>query len=542
MKKRNILISLILSAVLGIISSNSHAAQSAEETEKFPNSARAATAAFVCREVGSDTEKKGTIRILNIKAGDDSVLVRHFSDFPEIVQVVEDFIDGKNTEPDFFYMTPREAQEEFYPLLVKKVGEVQAKTVAPVVFSDKNFGYHDFPSRAEVVDECSIEHAVNRCGATIQAKCTTMDKIDEPLRYVPILNLATAEMISRAFHKGPNFHNMEKQGLVKQIYNLNNRLLPGYGQPSSSDPAERKDFYLNKSHGCAGLTPQLMREIHVSSKRIMQLSRQGDVIIGFGNTPFYLLHAIGFYISSNPDDENYRRVVSFPFSGAPNKGRNSDDKPENQDIVTPKRLEHLRMRINKARLDPDSLRGANPTIWVLDAMASGSGPGYFTEVLLRQFLDQGLAPPDIRLISTYPLMLGDPIKKLRDRIQGITSKSIPDGATELVTFPSRQTPRFMVPVSVVQVDLRNLDNIRSDNVKELRTYAEYPAARWAPEYPEPTMMITLYNRLRLEYAQYWGEKLSGNSVNYLSDTITPASLSVLPSETPVVAAAASAGS
>lgn len=151
--------------------------------------------------------------------------------------------------------------------------------------------------------------------------------------------------------------------------------------PISHERINNKDWrhkhYL--SHPLCHLTQDLIKNIVASAQRILKKTTQGDDIVIFGNTSYYIGRVLERLVSNDKIDDNYRRLIFFPFSGSPNSDDRNDALVE---LVTPKRLEHLKKRLKKASLLPDSYDDLlRKKIYFVDRVCIGRGLHYTISVI-----------------------------------------------------------------------------------------------------------------------------------------------------------------
>ncbi|HUX80697.1 MAG TPA: hypothetical protein VMW10_13285, partial [Alphaproteobacteria bacterium] len=124
------------------------------------------------------------------------------------------------------------------------------------------------------------------------------------------------------------------------------------------------------------LTDKEVHEIYSSALDLLNLSQERDTFVFFGNTPYWLGRAFEAILKKNPDHK--RHVISFPFSGSPNRGRGK--LPLNiNDCTTPERLEYLMGFLEKRGLSSDNPCLEKGKIYFVDNIGSGSGPAFVIE-------------------------------------------------------------------------------------------------------------------------------------------------------------------
>ncbi len=170
-----------------------------------------------------------------------------------------------------------------------------------------------------------------------------------------------------------------------------------FGLPDDKDT----EAYLTRD--ISFLTQENIRYVFQAAQRIIDITNKNDNIVIFGNTPYFVGRAIELILKQNPD--LVRNVIFFPFSGSPNRTRLGSF-PTPNDIVTIDRLNHLKERLTKHGLMADNADLPTKTTYFVDIIASGAGPAYTIETILRNFQVRGERKiPDIRLISLNEFIL-----------------------------------------------------------------------------------------------------------------------------------------
>ncbi len=253
-----------------------------------------------------------------------------------------------------------------------------------------------------------------------------------------------------------------------------------FGIPENPD--EKKEFFLKSDFYF--LTPDLVKNIYNAAQRIMNLSTKGDVLVSFGNSPYFLGRALKHLASDNITDENYRQIIFFPFSGSPNRTRQSSF-PNPKDIVTIERLNHLKNRLVQEGLSSTNTALTKDTkVLFMDVVGSGAGPAYVMEQIIRDFQKASKALPDVRLLTMNLINpdTKDSSNNNDSRNLEIThSFGTKDNEQLTFGFPSiHENTHFKVDGQVIHVPGHTaLDMIRND---QLRVLPEYNPCYWNKEY------------------------------------------------------------
>ena len=224
------------------------------------------------------------------------------------------------------------------------------------------------------------------------------------------------------------------------------------------------------------LSPELIRNIYSVAQRIMSHTKKGDYLIIFGNTPYFVGRALHNMISKNPQDDRFRKIINFPFSGSPNRPREgSFSWIEN--LVTKERLEHLKNRLKISGLNPSNADLANHNIYFIDVIGSGSGPAYTIQTMIHMFQEAKKPIPNINIIALNEINITDPEDR---RNAEIAKQNAKDGQKLLFYFPSITNTEFEVDGEVLYLsDHSRLDFLPS---RSWRMLPEYTAMYWLPEY------------------------------------------------------------
>ncbi|MBS0185954.1 MAG: hypothetical protein JSS34_06400 [Proteobacteria bacterium] len=218
----------------------------------------------------------------------------------------------------------------------------------------------------------------------------------------------------------------------------------------------------------------LIEHIYRAARSIMAKSTQGDTCVLFGNSPYLVGITLQLLSSENPHDSTYRNLVFFPFSGSPNRIR-ANNIPDSRDIVTPGRFRHLQKRLLQNGLS--SKNTCLQTLHFIDIVESGGGIAYVMEEIIRDFQSKGKQPPLMHVFTLNTIITentDDP------RQASIAEKSARDGETVLLTFPSKEKPRFRVPATVSYISEYNLLDLGEGD--DRRFLPSYNAAYWNDAY------------------------------------------------------------
>jgi len=400
------------------------------------------------------------------------------------------------------FITPAEAKEYFASYLKQKYGEQKADELMKKYFTDKYLGLSKekeeeklTPSELVEKDRSLISHIDSMMySGRPERDFPTMEEASQRWRIQT--RFLTPEQVYTGFvnseQTGLRAKNLKQSGLdtlekYKEAYPEKAEAIfsPKYfGVPAN--PEERKKYFLENT--LTILNPALVKSIYEAAKRIMQVTQPGDYIVIFGNTPYFVGTALQKIAG------NSRKIIIFPFSGSPNRQR-----PRNllapQDLVTKERLAHLKQRLEKVGLGPNNKDLSQHAVYFVDVLATGAGPAYVLEELLRMFKEAGKPIPNFNIIALNNIVIDNPEDQ---RNAMIAQQNAADGQRLTFYFPSINDTHFTIDGQVVYLQGHGrLDNLP---YKELRMLPEYNAAYWLPQYDyllhKP---LTKIQKILLEY-------------------------------------------
>jgi hypothetical protein len=161
---------------------------------------------------------------------------------------------------------------------------------------------------------------------------------------------------------------------------------------------------------CLFLDHQTVDECYQTAIRIMDMTKQGDYLLVFGNTPFFVGRALEYLVSRITTDKTHRIVVCIPFSGTPNTDRESarlggDLQPGIKNYVTMARyntyfqflqqiipgLSTICQFLGKRRIPREKRIENNnslkePVVYIIDSITGGSGAAFLARILFHVML------------------------------------------------------------------------------------------------------------------------------------------------------------
>lgn len=420
---------------------------------------------------------------LNVPKEPNVVNLEHIEKYPGIESTIKKSLDYlfryKNPVEGF---TTSEAKKYLSDFVKKEYGQEQGKELINTYFTDEYFMHPEekktvqqTPSEIADEDPFLFGHITNMLMYGIPGSEGTMEKARE--RWSPSVLLLSPREVFNAFinswqgHKIPikNFGEYKKkfpeqaEAIFSEKY---------FGIPE--DPEKRKEYFLQQPFGF--FTQELVKNIYTVAQRIMNATQPGDYIIIFGNTPYFVGRALQKLVSKDPSDQNFRQIIIFPFSGSPNRVmlmRTMASPLKN--IVTPERFVHLKQRLTAVGLTPKNEDLNKHGVYFVDVIASGSGPAYVIEELIRMFQQAGKKIPDFSIISLNKIDLEN------ERNALIAEQNADDGQKLKLYFPTHEKrPHFAIDAQVIYLDGHTeLDLLPSD---EYRILPEYNAVYWQPEF------------------------------------------------------------
>lgn len=240
------------------------------------------------------------------------------------------------------------------------------------------------------------------------------------------------------------------------------------------DKESRKELFLGQP--LYFLNRELIENIYDGAKRIMKLSKQGDYLVAFGNTPYFVGHALEKLSSPSKASPHHRNIIKFPFSGAPNRQRQGNFLKVD-DLVTQERLDHLNKRLKKDGLSPENNELRKQDTYFIDVIGSGAGIAYTTEEILRNFKKQGLDLPNFHVVSINKINNNNE----EDQRNALIAKSNADASGKnMFYFPNVQNTHFTIQAHEVHISGHTaLDMLPSEH---LRMFPEYNAAYWEDQH------------------------------------------------------------
>ncbi|AIK96634.1 hypothetical protein [Candidatus Odyssella acanthamoebae] len=235
----------------------------------------------------------------------------------------------------------------------------------------------------------------------------------------------------------------------------------------------REEYLTTGSFGFLSVSE--IEEVYKATLKLLNLSKTKDTFVFFGNTPYWLGRAFEALLKAMSDHPRY--VISFPFSGSPNRGRGSMPVDIN-DCTTPERLKYLMSFLEEKGLSPNNPYLEEGDIYFVDNIGSGAGPAFVIEELIRAFQEKEKKLPNISLITMGDLksfIEENPIPTIKNH----RVRSIYKGEGK-VYLPSINNTHFTIDLIELKMDGAHgsLDNVAAYQ----RFYPAYNANRWNPQY------------------------------------------------------------
>ena len=302
-------------------------------------------------------------------------------------------------------------------------------------------------------------------------------------RIDPCLFMIDGEQIRKFFFKKEKWsfddfkklYEREKKSIIFEAH-LNNLFSPeNFGFPK--EPQERSKYYLN--HDISFLNQKLMKDVFIAAQRIIKMTKPGDNIVVFGNTPYFVGRAIKLIMEK--DQSLSPNVIEFPFSGSPNRIRPGSF-PNPEDIVTKDRLTHLQQRLRKQGLMADNPELFKRKTYFMDIIASGAGIAYTIETILHDIKAKGIQTlPEFEVISLNVFDL-EKSNNMDLRQASISLHSGKDGDNIQLMFPSKEKTHFTIDCQIVYLPGHEALDFLPDSFPKLRIFPRYNAAYWNSDY------------------------------------------------------------
>lgn len=381
------------------------------------------------------------------------------------------------------FATINEGKTYFSDYLIEKLGPEEAERIAPIFLSDVYFAL-DLPAYSQLLTASEIfwedpyvsTHISNMLDYGSPGREGTMEAAKK--RWNPKTHFLTPKEVFMAVAR----HDIYGRSIEIKDFNEYKAAYPEkvetifssryFGIPEEEH--EKIDYFLNNSLGF--FTHELVNAVYQGAKKIMDFSNQGDNIVIFGNTPYFVGRALSFLISNDVSAPNHRTLIELPFSGAPNRVRERSF-PTTKNIVTAERLAHLKKRLSKLGLSSDNLELQNQQTHFVDVIGSGSGIAYVIEELLRDFKTAGISVPYFDIFCMNKINIHNEDDK---RNASIAEQNAEDGEQIMISLPSLQDTHFRIPMRITYVEGHgHLDMLPSE---EWRVFPEYNPVYWQDEY------------------------------------------------------------
>lgn len=396
-----------------------------------------------------------------------------------IRQSLNDLFSGKQDRID--YVTPSEARRYLSDYVKQKYGKEEGQRLIKQFFNTRYFGEKEeqkierSPQEIAKRDPYLLTHISNMLQYGTPGEEETMEEAKK--RWYPETMFLTPKDVFDACVNSmwcgnrlsvKDFEEYKKQfpDKVEAIFSTK------YFMPEN--PEELRNYFLNNSFGF--FTQSLVKNIYETAKRIMKATKQGDYIVIFGNTPYFVGRTLQKLISQNPNHPNYRIIIEFPFSGSPNRKR-AWNFPDLRDFATQDRLNHLKKRLETVGLNPQNRQLQNHAVYFIDVVASGGGLAYLIGELLRDFRKADIPIPNFNIITLNKINITNQ-EDTRNSL--IANQNAGDGERVTLFFPDKQNPHFSIDAQVIHLEGHTLlDQLPSN---DWRIFAENNAAYWLPQY------------------------------------------------------------
>lgn len=457
---------------------------------------------------------------------------KHFLFKGPLDRVIDLCVKGEEPWGKVYSVTATEARENFYPYLEERVGKQEAERLAPLLFSSTYFEVIQSPTcDTNPKDDAQKDPYLFNDVCNILIYSTTpnhslrepIDRLENSFRYSLKTAFLTPQNVFEGFVANSFYKERFSSTLGTTDFEVLKTIRPSLveglfcerlmGIPSS--PEERARHFLSKPIGF--LTQDLIGRIYEVAQRMMKSSKPGDNFVIFGNTPYFVGRALKKIISDTPGDDHYRHVIEFPFSGSPNQTR---DIPDAKNIVTFKRLEHLKRRMVAAGLTSANADIGTYSTHFVDVVGAASGPAYVIEEIIRDFRIASQPVPQIDIFSLNEIRVDDQ----DSRNKFIANENAKDGESVRLYFPNKHESHFSIMTQIFLLKGHSqLDHLPSS---EWRVFPEYNAAYWLDEYnwmltqETPYHTKVLFDYFDLNLSTFIEKDKQGSTLSQVPSTVS----------------------
>lgn len=343
-------------------------------------------------------------------------------------------------------------------------------------------GFQDLPIKLLI----SALTGFTSCGGAEVKGEKSLDKFVQYLKDHPYCNKEQEDWLDpRLYYHVENYFSSQASDasyvVYHEMFNNNNELARDflYNRQNPKTLESLQAFFLSTDIGF--LKRSDITEIVDVAYQIVNITRPGDNLVIFGNTPYWVGRALEMLVSKDKEHCSYRNIIYFPCSGCPGKPRNIVD--FSNDILTLYRQENFKQHIMSKGLMPPSDLLRNPT-YIIDVVGTGGGPAALIEAIVDASSDSCEPPISVLTLNHIDRESKNPDTKKRHRL--ITRENMPgylflNGPNKLLQVPY---------ISTVLTCHSKLDDVRGYQ-------------RFFPETPARTFV-----------ERYWG-KLPENSTDYM---------------------------
>lgn len=434
----------------------------------------------------------GAVQVTQLPTEDKVVELKDFTEFllrSKIDSIIEDARKKEEDRESYFVdrvyaVSPEEARQNFSEYVSQFLtSEELEEGFLDIIFSDLYFGELSKLKRNSIQKNpfkiCSEDPYVFghiRNAWTLAVFCPgregTMKNAKK--KWSLGVQLLEPKQVFEVFKKskmgylleGLEFESEDER--IKTIFNYEH-----FGVPS--EELARKAHFLEND--LAFFSHELIQNVYENALMIMRQSAQGDTLVIFGNSPYFIGRALSHLIAEDAEQPNYRHIIEFPFSDTPNRIRGGNNFADLRDILTRERLDHFRERMYRAGLTHLNQQLSTHATYFIDVVASGGGIAFTMDQILRDFQSNGLELPNLNVISLNKI----DIHHKKDSRNSMIALENPDqnGHTTLY-FPKLHKPHFLVDCYEIYLPGHaHLDFINSD---DHRGFPQYNSFYWQKQY------------------------------------------------------------
>lgn len=147
---------------------------------------------------------------------------------------------------------------------------------------------------------------------------------------------------------------------------------------------------------------EFYEDLRKGARTLDTLLKDGDILVGPGNTPQFLMEAYKFFNENAPQPKQIQ-FISMALSGWPGVFKHGFL----QNVLTQQAIENYRIYMDKVGFSPSHIKGGR--VFLLDIISGGGGLEFLVEEFTKGF-GSPAEIPDINIISINELSTGNKFK------------------------------------------------------------------------------------------------------------------------------------